>query len=56
MVRGYMIMNVTAILVPSAVWIVSIQVEYPKRIALIWIAIFIGEMCSPATGTQMYCC
>lgn len=41
MVRGYMIMNVIAILVPSAIWIASIQVEYPKRIALIWIAIFV---------------
>lgn len=56
MVRGYMIMNVIAILVPSAIWIASIQVEYPKRIAVIWIAIFIGEMRFPATGTQIYCC
>ena len=50
-----MMMNVIAILVPSAIWIASIQVEYPERIALIWIAIFIGEMRSPATGNQIYC-
>ena len=56
MVRGYMIMNVVAIIVPSAIWIASIQVEYPKRIALIWIAIFIGEKRSPATEIQIYCC
>lgn len=49
-------MNVIAIIVPSAIWIASIQVEYPKRIALIWIAIFIGEKRSPATETQTYCC
>ena len=46
-------MNVIAILVPSAVWIASIQVEYPKRIALIWIAIFIGEMRISASGTEI---
>ena len=49
-------MNVIAIIVPSAIWIASIQVEYPKRIALIWIAIFIGEMRFPATETRIYCC
>ena len=47
-------MNVIAILVPSTIWIASIQVEYPKRIALIWIAIVIGEMPFPATGTQVH--
>lgn len=44
-------MNVIAILVPSAIWIASIQVEYPKRIALIWIAIFVGETRFLAMGT-----
>ena len=46
-------MNVVAIIVPSAIWIASIQVEYPKRLALIWIAIFIGEKRSPATENQI---
>ena len=48
-------MNVIAILVPSAVWIASIQVEYPKRIALIWIAILIGKMRIPASRTELFC-
>ena len=43
MVRGYMVLNAIAIIVPAAVWIASIQVEYPNRIALIWIAIFVGK-------------
>lgn len=43
MVRGYMIMNAIAIVVPAALWIASIQVDYPNRIALIWIAIFVGK-------------
>lgn len=51
-----MIINVIAIVVPSAIWIASIQVEYPKRLALIWIAIFIGEMRFPAKETQIQCC
>ena len=36
-------MNAIAIVVPAAIWIASIQVDYPNRIALIWIAIFVGK-------------
>lgn len=43
MVRVYMIVNAICIAVPAAVWIASVQVEYPDRLALIWIAIFIGQ-------------
>lgn len=39
MVRGYMIINALLIAIPSALWIASIQLEYPDRLALIWIAI-----------------
>ena len=53
MVRGYMMINVVAILVPSAIWIGSIHVEYPKRIALIWIAIFVGRFHSSKCGTRL---
>ena len=42
MVRGYMIINATCIAIPAAIWIASIQVEYPDRLALIWIAIVLG--------------
>lgn len=43
MVRRYMIINATCIAVPAAIWIASVQVEYPDRLALIWVAIFIGQ-------------
>lgn len=39
MVRGYMIINALMIAIPWVVWIGSIQVEYPNRLALIWVAI-----------------
>ncbi|KPM35125.1 hypothetical protein AK830_g11441 [Neonectria ditissima] len=39
MVRGVMICESINILVPSALWIASIHVEMPSRLALIWIAI-----------------
>lgn len=42
MVRGYMIINAICIAIPAAVWIASVQVEYPDRLALVWIAIFLG--------------
>ena len=41
MVRGYMIINVILIVIPSAFWIASIQFEYPDQLPLIWIAIFL---------------
>ena len=42
MVRGYMLINAACIAVPAAIWIASIHVEYPDRLALIWIAIVLG--------------
>lgn len=48
MVRGYMIVNATMVAIPCALWIASIQLEYPDRLTLIWIAIVIdlfGIMC-----------
>lgn len=36
-----MIINSTCIAIPAAVWIASVQVEYPDRLALVWIAIFL---------------
>ena len=41
MVRGYMIINAVAVAIPSALWIVTIQFEYPHQLPLIWIAIFL---------------
>ena len=43
MVRGYMIINATCIAIPAVVWIASVQVEYPDRLSIIWIAIFLGR-------------
>jgi len=48
MVRGYMIINATMVAIPCALWITSIQVEYPDRLALIWVAIvfdLFGVLC-----------
>ena len=39
MVRGHMIWNSVMILIPSALWIASIQLEYPARLGLICPAI-----------------
>ena len=39
MIRGHMFSNVVLIIVPAALWIASIQLEYPVRLALIWPAI-----------------
>jgi hypothetical protein len=41
MIRNMMIVHVTMTLIPSALWIGSIYVEYPNRLILVWIAIFI---------------
>lgn len=43
MVRGYMILNAGCVAIPAAIWIASVQVEYPNRLALIWIAIVVGR-------------
>ena len=39
MVRGYMVANAIIIAIPSVLWVASIHVDYPKRLAIIWIAI-----------------
>ena len=39
MVRGSMIFYAVAILIPTALWIGSVHLEYPDRLALVWIAI-----------------
>ncbi|KAL9102338.1 MAG: hypothetical protein Q9163_002519 [Psora crenata] len=39
MVRGYMFVNAAFIVVPAALWIASVQLEYPARLALVWPAI-----------------
>ncbi|KAK7415531.1 hypothetical protein QQZ08_012309 [Neonectria magnoliae] len=41
MVRGVMICESINIMVPSAIWIASIHVEMPSRLALIWVALAI---------------
>ncbi|KAK7403576.1 hypothetical protein QQX98_010669 [Neonectria punicea] len=41
MVRGVMICESINIMVPSAIWIASIHVEMPYRLALIWVALAI---------------
>ncbi|MCJ1460606.1 hypothetical protein MMC28_010988 [Mycoblastus sanguinarius] len=45
MVRGYMFVNAILVIIPAAIWIASIQVEYPDRLALIWTAIFVDLFC-----------
>ncbi|KAF4629577.1 hypothetical protein G7Y89_g8568 [Cudoniella acicularis] len=44
MVRGMMMAHVILTLLPSALWIGSIYVEMPNRLALIWVAILI-DLC-----------
>ena len=44
MVRGMMLAHTILALIPGALWIGSIYVDIPQRLALIWIAIFI-ELC-----------
>lgn len=41
MVKGLMILQVFVALIPSALWIGSIYVEMPNRLALIWLAIWL---------------
>ncbi|KAF6229580.1 hypothetical protein HO173_011435 [Letharia columbiana] len=48
MVRVYMIINAICTAIPAAVWVASVQVEYPDRLALVWIAIVLdlfGVLC-----------
>jgi hypothetical protein len=44
MVRAMMITQVIITLIPSALWIASIHVAMPRRLAVIWIAIVI-DLC-----------
>ena len=44
MVRGMMIAQAVLTLIPSALWIASIHIAMPNRLAVIWIAIFI-DLC-----------
>ncbi|KAK6537795.1 hypothetical protein TWF694_010701 [Orbilia ellipsospora] len=41
MVRATLYGNTIAIIIPSAIWIGSIYVEEPNKLALIWVAIFL---------------
>ncbi len=43
MVRPYMIAQTLLVVIPSALWISSIHVDYPNRLGLIWIAICLGK-------------
>lgn len=52
MVRGYMIINAACIAIPAAIYIGSIHVDYPDRLALIWIAIVLGQFCSVNFGLE----
>lgn len=38
-----MIINAICIAIPAVIWIASVQVEYPDRLALIWVAIVLGQ-------------
>ncbi len=49
MVRGMMIAQVIAIVIPSGIWIVSIYVDMPQRLSLIWIALFLDLFASTVT-------
>ncbi len=43
MVRGYLVGNAIIVAIPSALWIASVHLDYPNRLAIIWIAIPLGE-------------
>jgi hypothetical protein len=43
MVRPYMIAQTLLVVIPSALWISSIHVDYPNRLGLIWTAICLGK-------------
>lgn len=45
MVRGMMVLQVILTIIPSAIWISSIYIDMPNRLAAIWIAIFI-DLCA----------
>lgn len=41
MVRAMMLAHACLAIIPSALWIASIHVELPQRLAVVWVAIFI---------------
>ncbi|RDW87366.1 hypothetical protein BP5796_03060 [Coleophoma crateriformis] len=47
-VRGVMMFQSFVTVLPSVLWIASIHVELPHRLALIWIALFL-DICAPWT-------
>jgi low temperature requirement protein LtrA len=49
MVRGMMIAQVIGIVIPSGIWIASIYVNMPQRLALIWLALFVDLFASIVT-------
>lgn len=46
MVRGMMITQVVAIVVPCVIWIVSIYIDMPQRLSMIWITLFLDLFAS----------
>lgn len=54
MVRGYMIVNAASNVIPAVIWIASIQVDYPDRLALIWIAVVLGQSSCENLGFNHY--
>lgn len=45
-----MIANAVAVVIPSALWIASINVQGPNRLILIWLAIPLGQSRHLNTG------
>ncbi|KAE8449698.1 hypothetical protein EG329_007473 [Mollisiaceae sp. DMI_Dod_QoI] len=45
MIRGMMILQVILTLIPAAIWIASVHIDMPNRLAAIWVAIFI-DLCA----------
>ena len=39
MVRGYMVANSIIVAIPSVLWVTSIHIDYPDRLAIVWVAI-----------------
>lgn len=46
MIRGMMVLQFIVTIIPAAIWIASIHVDMPDRLAPIWIAIFM-DLCAP---------
>lgn len=43
MVRGYMLANTVLVVIPSALWIASIHMDYPNRLGFIFVALCLGQ-------------